>query len=91
VVYGFLALCVLGILYTGWKKSKKATDKRKVPFPEMLAAAGAFLAWGLTMPGGLLTPYVDSGDLAIVTLAIITVASGGLLALGFGVLKNPSS
>lgn len=90
-VYGALAAAVIGIVYGGWSKRRDAAkDKRRAPVTEMAAGLVAFGAWGLTMPGGLLVPYVESRDLAIVTLGIITIVAAGMLALGWGVLKNKS-
>lgn len=92
IVFGALAAAVVGIVYGGWAKRRDSEkDKRKAPVTEMAAGIVAFGAWGLTMPGGLLTPYVESKDLTVVTLGIITIVAAAMLALGWGVLKNKSS
>lgn len=88
IVFSLLAISLGGIVFTGWKKAKKTTDKRKWPLGEIFGGVVAFAAWGLAMPGGLLAPYVRSDDLAVVTLALITCVAAGLIALGIGVLKN---
>lgn len=92
LVYGALCLTVVGIVYQGWaKRRNRVQDKRNAPVTEAAAGLIAFATWGLVMPGGLLAAYVESRDLAVVTLGIITIVAAGMLALGWGVLKNKAS
>jgi uncharacterized membrane-anchored protein len=76
-------------LVVSYVRARRAARKRPFPGQEITAAAVAFAAWGLVMPGSPLMSML-SADNSRIWAAIITAAGVSLLGLLGGNLTKPA-
>lgn len=86
------ALLTIGFVFKGWKAVRDPNkDTRTAPVSELFAGVAAFVVWGLTMPGGILTAYIQTSTLGVASFIIIGAAAGLLILFGHAVLKNAAA
>jgi hypothetical protein len=87
IVYAAGIAAIVIYLVVGYLRQRHQARKRRFPGTEIFAAAVAFAAWGLVMPGSPLISSLSS-DNARIWSALITVTGVFVLALTSGSLTS---